>query len=99
MGDKSFVRKAFELFVLSGSAAITAYLVSHEIKKYRLRKILLQLKEDIAEYRVHSKVIEIIQALEDLEKEIKASEDEKLLELFVAVSEKINSLPQFELKE
>ena len=86
MVDKTFCKQALGFFLLFGAAGVTSFFVSKNIKRIR------------DEHRVR-KVLVVTQILEDIEKEIKASQDEKKLRNFQALVKNIKDRRILELKE
>ena len=84
---------------IAGICFVTVKELKRIRAEYRFRKILWQLKEALDKSIEDSKIIEVIRTLEVLEDEIKASQNEKLLQLHDTLAKNIAALPNFQLKE
>ena len=93
MSFKQFCKEMFTPVLTGAAFAYACYLFSEGLQKIRtretLRKKTRKLQEALEKVIEAIKIMELKQTLEDFGKEIKASENEKLLQLHAALENAI----------
>ena len=92
MSYKSFCKEVLIPALTAAAFSYEVVLILEEFRKAQARRRMAEIDQELEEALYKSTVADVYQDLEDLEKEIKASQNENLLRLHAALVKNIEAL-------